>query len=129
MDLIGDSLTRIRNGLMAKQNEIEVLYSKEILGILRILKDEGYISNYTEKELRKGVKRIQVELKYLENSGVIKEIKRVSKPSRRVYNMIKEVPSVYNGLGISILSTSKGILSDSEARSQNVGGELICYVF
>jgi small subunit ribosomal protein S8 len=129
MDLIGDSLTRIRNGLMAKQNEIEVLYSKEILGILRILKDEGYISNYTEKELRKGVKRIQIELKYLENSGVIKEIKRVSKPSRRVYNMIKEVPSVYNGLGISILSTSKGILSDSEARSQNVGGELICYVF
>jgi small subunit ribosomal protein S8 len=129
MDIIGDMLTRIRNGFLANKSEVEVLYSKENLGILNVLKNQGYISEFNEIELRKGVKVINVELKYYKNEPVIKELKRISKPSRRVYTSVVDMPLVYNGLGISVVSTSKGILSDAEAKSKNLGGEIICSVF
>jgi small subunit ribosomal protein S8 len=129
MDIIGDMLTRIRNGFMAKKNNVEVIYSKENLGILSVLKKEGYISDFSEIDLRKGVKVINIDLKYFKNAPVVTEIKRVSKPSRRVYVAVVDMPLVYNGLEISILSTSKGIMTDIEARSNNVGGEIICSVF
>lgn len=129
MDIIGDMLTRIRNGFLAKKTEVEVIYSKENLGILNVLKNEGYIGEFNEIELRKGVKVINVELKYYKNESVIKELKRISKPSRRVYTSVTDMPLVYNGLGVSVVSTSKGILSDAEAKSQNLGGEIICSVF
>lgn len=129
MDMISDSLTRIRNGLMARRESVELLYSKEILSILEVLKQEGYIVDFASKELRKGVSRIDVELKYHEDTPVIKKIKRISKPSLRVYVPVQEIPVVFNGLGISILSTSKGVMSDLDARKNNIGGEVICTVF
>ena len=94
MDIIGDMLTRIRNGFLAKKTEVEVIYSKENLGILNVLKNEGYIGEFNEIELRKGVKVINVELKYYKNESVIKELKRISKPSRRVYTSVTDMPLV-----------------------------------
>ncbi len=129
MDIIGDMLTRIRNGFLAKKSEVEVIHSKENLGILSVLKNEGYIGNFDEVDLRKGVKVIKVELKYYKNEPVIKELKRISKPSRRIYTSVVDMPLVYNGLGMSVISTSKGILSNVEAKSKNLGGEIICSVF
>lgn len=129
MDIIGDMLTRIRNGFLAKKTEVEVIHSKENLGILNVLKNEGYIGNFNEVDIRKGIKVINVELKYYKNEPVIKELKRISKPSRRVYTSVADMPLIYNGLGVSVISTSKGILSDAEAKSKNLGGEIICSVF
>ena len=129
MDIVSDCLTRIRNGLMGNLSTVELLYSKQIMSILRVLKEEGYILDFVEKDIRKGIKKIEVSLKYYDTKPVIKEIKRISKPSLRVYSNVADIPVVYNGLGIAILSTSKGILSDFEARQKNIGGEVICYVF
>ena len=129
MDRISDMLTRIRNAGRVKKENVEVLYSKQNLHILAILKDEGYIEDYVEQDIRKGVKSILVTLKYYNFESSIKEIKRISKSSRRVYSAITDVPVVLNGLGILILSTSQGVMSDSMARSKNIGGEIICSVY
>ena len=99
------------------------------LNVLDALKREGYIRGFSSEELRPGVKQLRIELKYAEGEPVIKEITRVSRPGRRVYSKIKELPRVYAGLGVSILSTPRGVLSDAEARAANVGGEVLCRVF
>ena len=97
--------------------------------VLDVLKREGFIRNFTQNEVRSGIMEIEIELKYHEGDPVIREISRVSTPGRRVYSGIKDLPRIYDGLGISILSTPRGVLSDSEARDQNVGGEILCQVF
>jgi small subunit ribosomal protein S8 len=97
--------------------------------VLEVLKREGFIRNFTQNEVRSGIMEIEIELKYHEGDPVIREISRVSTPGRRVYSGIKNLPRIYDGLGISILSTPRGVLSDSEARDQNVGGEILCQVF
>lgn len=128
-DPLGDMLTRIRNGQRASKASIPVPASKLRANVLEVLKREGYIRGYSWAELRPGIQELTVELKYFEGEPVIKEIARVSKPGRRVYSRIKDLGRVYNGLGISILSTPKGVLSDHEARQENVGGEVLCRVY
>lgn len=128
-DPLGDMLTRIRNGQNARLSTIEAPFSKLQENVLEVLKREGYIRDYSAKELRPGVRQLKIELKYFEGQPVIKEITRVSKPGRRVYSKIKDLPRVYNGLGISILSTPKGVMSDHEARAEHIGGEILCRVF
>ena len=128
-DPVGDLLTRIRNGQRASKHAITSPGSRLRSNVLDVLKREGYIRNYSESELRRGINELRIELKYHEGEPVIREIKRVSKPGRRVYAKIKDLPRVYNGLGISILSTPRGVMSDSEARAANVGGEVLCMVF
>jgi len=128
-DPLGDMLTRIRNGQRARKNQISSPASKLRSNVLDVLKREGYIRDYSQKELRPGVSEIEIQLKYHEGEPVIREISRVSKPGRRVYSKIKDLQRVYNGLGIAILSTPRGVLSDNEARDQNVGGEVLCQVF
>jgi small subunit ribosomal protein S8 len=128
-DPIGDMLTRIRNAVMVKKKEVVVEPASKIkMAILDVLKREGYIEGY--KIEGEGVKKkIIVYLKYYQGKPVIQVIERVSKPGRRIYVGVDEIPKVYNGLGIAILSTSKGVLSDREAKKLRVGGELICKVF
>lgn len=128
-DPLGDMLTRIRNGQRAKKSSVLAPASKFRLNVLGVLKREGFIRDYSEHELRPGISEIEIELKYYEGEPVIRKISRVSKPGRRVYSKIKDLSRVYDGLGISILSTPRGVLSDSEARDANVGGEVICWVF
>jgi small subunit ribosomal protein S8 len=128
-DPLGDMLTRIRNGQRARKNIISSPASKLRNGVLDVLKREGYIRGYSQRELRPGISEISIELKYHEGDPVIRDIKRVSSPGRRVYSGIKDLTRVYNGLGIAILSTPRGVLSDSEARDGNVGGEVLCQVF
>jgi len=130
-DPLSDLLTRIRNGQRTSKNVVESPSSKLRVNVLDALKREGYIRGYSVEELqgKRDQFRVRIELKYYEGEPVIREIHRVSKPGRRVYSKINELSSVYNGLGISILSTPKGILSDAEARAQNVGGEVLCTVF
>jgi len=128
-DPLGDMLTRIRNGQQAKKTKITSPASRLRANVLEVLKREGFIRNFSEHEVRPGISEIEIELKYHEGDPVIKEISRVSTPGRRVYSGIKDLPRVYDGLGISILSTPRGVLSDSEARDQNVGGEVLCQVF
>ena|SRR5258707_10824144 len=128
-DPIGDMLTRIRNGQRARMSVVASPASKLRLSVLDVLKREGYIRGYSESEMRKGLHELRIELKYHEGEPVIKEIKRVSTPGRRVYTKIKDLPRVYNGLGIAILSTPQGVMSDTEARVANVGGEVLCRVF
>ena len=121
-DPIADLLTRIRNGQRANKSVVMSPGSRLRVGILEVLKREGYIRGYETEQVRTGVFQIRVELKYHEGSPVIRHIQRVSKPGRRVYSRIRDLPTVYNGLGISILSTPNGIMSDHEARLANVGG-------
>lgn len=130
-DPLSDLLTRIRNGQRTSKNVVDSPSSKLRVNVLDALKREGYIRGYSVEELqgKRDQFRVRIELKYYEGEPVIREIHRVSKPGRRVYSKINELSSVYNGLGISILSTPKGILSDAEARAQNVGGEVLCTVF
>jgi len=128
-DPLGDMLTRIRNGQMAGLDTISMPASRLRTNVLDVLQREGYIRGYFEEELRAGIREIRVELKYDNGKPVIREINRVSSPGRRVYAKIADLPKVYNGLGISILSTPRGVLSDSEARTANVGGEVLCKVF
>lgn len=128
-DPLGDMLTRIRNGQRAGKSLIAVPASKMRSTVLDVLQREGYIRGYSWAEVRQGIAELTVELKYNEGEPVIKEISRVSKPGRRVYSGIKKLPSVYNGLGIAILSTPRGVMSDNEARAANVGGEVLCRVF
>ncbi|MFA5193426.1 MAG: 30S ribosomal protein S8 [Verrucomicrobiia bacterium] len=128
-DPVGDLLTRIRNGQKARVSEIECPASRLRAGVLDVLKREGYIRGYTVDEQRPGVTAMKIALKYHEGAPAIKEIRRVSTPGRRVYSKISELPRVCNGLGISILSTPRGVMSDNEARTANTGGEVLCRVF
>ena len=127
-DPLGDMLTRIRNAQMRGMSKVVTPSSKLRIRVLEVLIDEGFIRGFTEVE-KDGHKNIEIELKYYEGQPVISEIKRVSKPGRRVYSSVSDIPLVRNGLGISILSTSKGVMSDNSARSENVGGEVLCRVF
>jgi len=129
MDPIGDMFTRIRNGQMRLLNTIDVPASNFRLQILEVLKSEGYITNYFIEKKDNNKKNLKVGLKYYEGTPVIKEIKRVSKPGRRVYSRATSIPRIQNGLGLSILSTPKGVMTDSDARKNNIGGEIICNVF
>ena len=128
-DPLGNMLTRIRNGQRARKSKITSPASRLRTNVLEVLKREGFIRGFSQHEVRRGISEIEIELKYHEGDPVIREISRVSKPGRRVYSGIKDLPRVYDGLGISILSTPRGVLSDSEARDQNVGGEVLCRVF
>ena len=129
VDPIGDMLTRIRNGQMRSLNKISIPFSVFRSKILEVLKKEGYIINFNIDDGKNKIKSILVDLKYYEGQPVIKEIKRISKPGRRVYSRATSIPKVMNGLGLAILSTPKGVMSDTEARKNNVGGEIICRVF
>ncbi len=129
VDPIGDMLTRIRNGQMRTLNNIDVPYSNFRSKILEVLKKEGYIIDFKISESKNKIKSIQVKLKYYDGQPVIREIKRISKPGRRVYSKATSIPKVLNGLGLAILSTSKGVMSDVEATKNNLGGEIICRIF
>ncbi|SOD88821.1 30S ribosomal protein S8 [Caenispirillum bisanense] len=128
-DPLGDLLTRIRNGQRARKSSVVTPASGLRANVLDVLQREGYIRGFERYNVRAGIDEIRVDLKYLDGEPVIKEISRVSKPGRRVYSKIKDLPKVYNGLGISILSTPRGVMSDHEARQANVGGEVLCKVF
>jgi len=128
-DPLGDMLTRIRNGQRAGHSSVVSPTSKLRERVLEVLQQEGFIRGYSVTELRAGITEITIELKYQEGTPVIREIQRVSRPGRRVYSKITDLRQVYGGLGISILSTPKGVLSDQTARAQNVGGEVLCQVF
>ena len=129
VDPIGDMLTRIRNGQMRSLNKINIPFSNFRIKILEVLKKEGYIIDFYLDENKDKIKSILVVLKYYEGEPVIKEIKRVSKPGRRVYSRAISIPKIKNGLGLAILSTSKGVMSESDAIKNNLGGEIICRVF
>jgi small subunit ribosomal protein S8 len=128
-DPLGDMLTRIRNGQRVGKTSVRAPASKLRSNVLEVLQREGYIRGFTWHEARPGVSELEIELKYHDGSPVIQEISRVSKPGRRVYSKLRELPSYYNGLGITILSTPRGVMSDQEARAANVGGEVLCRVF
>ena len=128
-DPIGDMITRIRNAQMRTLSKVVIPSSKFRTKILDILKQEGYISDYKMINDKKNKNTILVDLKYSNGLPVIKEIKRVSKPGRRIYAKADSIPKIQNGLGLAIVSTSIGIMSDSDARTKNVGGEIICRVF
>ena len=127
-DPLGDMLTRIRNGQQARKDSILTPASKLRAHVLDVLKREGYIRGYSEEELA-GQKGLRIELKYFEGQPAIQHLARVSKPGRRVYSGSKELPRIRNGLGTVIVSTPRGVLSDVEAREQNVGGEVLAEVF
>ena len=127
-DLLSDMIARIKNGQKARLAQVKCRASKLSANVLEVLKNEGYIRDY--RMVGEGNKKdIEIDLKYHEGEPVIKEINRESKPGRRTYESIKDLPKFFNGLGIAILSTSKGVMSDFEARSANVGGEVLCSVF
>jgi len=129
VDPVGDMITRIRNGQMRSSTKIEMPASKFKTKILDILKNEGYISNYEISVNKNKKNNILVDLKYNQGMPVIKEITRISKPGRRVYTKADSIPKIQNGLGIAIMSTSKGIMTDIDARKENIGGEILCKVF
>ena len=128
-DPIADMLTRIRNGQQAKKDHVMVPASSLRANVLEVLKREGYIRGFESQNVRAGIDEFKVELKYHEGRPVINEIERVSTPGRRVYSKVKDLPKFYNGLGIFVLSTPQGVMSDHEARQANVGGEVLCKVF
>jgi small subunit ribosomal protein S8 len=128
-DPIGDMLTRIRNGQLRGKSTVSSPASKLRGWVLDVLADEGYIRGYEKTTDAKGHPALEISLKYYEGTPVIREVKRVSKPGRRVYMAVNDIPTVRQGLGVSIVSTSKGVMSDANARANNVGGEVICTVF
>ena len=128
-DPLGDMLTRIRNGQMASKSAIKAPASKLRANVLEVLRREGYIRGFETVELGGGKSELSIELKYHNGEPVIRELRRVSKPGRRIYKGVNDLPSVYNGLGIAIVSTPRGVLSDAEAREARVGGEVLCTVF
>ena len=129
MDPIGDMFTRIRNGQLRLLTKVEMPSSNFRLKVLEVLKNEGFISSYHIEKKDNNKVSLVVDLKYYEGIPVIKEIKRVSKPGRRVFSSATSIPRIQNGLGLAIISTNKGVMSDIEARKNNVGGEIICRVF
>ena len=129
MDPIGDMLTRIRNGQSRLMPKVEMPSSSFRLKILEVLKVEGFISSYHIEKKENNKISLIVDLKYYEGNPVIKDIKRISKPGRRVFSSATSIPRIQNGLGLAIISTNKGVMSDIEARKNNIGGEVICRVF
>jgi len=128
-DPLGDMLARIKNGQHALKPVITCPASKLRASVLEVLQREGFIRGYKQNENANGLPELSIELKYDQGLPMIREISRVSKPGRRIYRKVSELPHFYNGLGISIVSTPRGVLSDQEARKENVGGEILCQVF
>ena len=128
IDPIGDLITRIRNGQLRRKNKISSPNSRLRIRLLDVLQEEGYIRGYAEVEV-KGHKELEIELKYHEGQPVIRELKRISTPGRRVYSSVADLKPHRQGLGVSILSTPQGLMTDSSAREKNVGGEVLCQVF
>ena len=128
-DPLGDMLTRIRNAQVRGRSKVSTPASKLRARVLDVLQAEGFIRGYSEIEYAAGKSEIEIELKYFDGQPVIREIQRVSKPGRRVYSSVRNIPIVHNGLGVSILSTPRGVMADHEARENNVGGEVLCRVF
>jgi len=128
-DSLSDMLARIKNAHRARKSITSCYKSNLNINVLSVLKDEGYIRDYKDIEVRKGITSIQIDLKYYNGTPVIKNIRRVSKPGIRVYSKISDLPKTYGRLGISIVSTSMGVMSDNKARQKNVGGEVLCEVF
>jgi len=129
-DIIADMLTRIRNGQMRRLISVKVPHSRFREQVLKVLVEEGYVKSYKKQNIRTNIDEMVVQLKYLKNgTPVINEIKKVSKPGRRLYTAVSDLSGFYNDLGVTILSTSKGILSDKAAKKESVGGEIICQVF
>ena len=128
-DPLGDMLTRIRNGQQARKDSVLTPASKLRARVLDVLQREGYIRGYSDADSQTAQASLRIDLKYFEGQPAIQHVARVSKPGRRVYSGAQELPRVRNGLGIVIVSTPKGVLSDAEARDQNVGGEVLCQVF
>lgn len=128
-DPLADMLTRIRNGQQAHKTAVVSPFSSLRMNVLNVLEKEGFIRGYTRNEYSGGKAELEIQLKYYEGDPVISKIARVSTPGRRVYSSVRELPRVRNGLGITIVSTPKGVMSDSDARAENVGGEVLCQVF
>src|SRR5690349_3142057 len=128
-DPIGDMLTRIRNAQLRRRDTVTTPASTMRGRVLDVLKSEGFIRGYSESKSEAGLDQYEIELKYSDNTPVIRTIERVSRPGRRVYVSVKNIPSVMNGLGVSIISTPRGVMADHEAKSQNLGGEVVCRVF
>ena len=128
-DPLGDMLTRIRNALMRRRPKLSTPASNLRARVLDVLAEEGYIRGYTRVDHKNGLSELEIELKYLNGQPAIREIKRISKPGRRVYSPVRDLPTVANGLGVAILSTPKGVMSDTRAREERVGGEVLCNVF
>ncbi|HVW72310.1 MAG TPA: 30S ribosomal protein S8 [Rhizomicrobium sp.] len=128
IDPIGDLITRIRNGQLRRKNKISSPNSRLRIRLLDVLQEEGFIRGYAEVEV-KGHKELEIELKYHEGQPVIRELKRISTPGRRVYSSVKDLKPHRSGLGVSILSTPQGLMTDTSAREKNVGGEVLCQVF
>lgn len=128
-DPLGDMITRIRNAQMRGKNKVSTPGSKLRQHVLDVLAKEGYIRGYSTVEFEGGKSELEIELKYFDGQPVIREIERISKPGRRVYSSVKNIPHVANGLGVSILSTPRGVMADHQARDENVGGEVLCRVF
>ncbi len=128
-DTIADMLTTIRNGLLVQKEKVQTPFSKVKSNILKVLTEEGYIKDYKIINETKAKKKIEIVLSYIDGHPSIKKISKVSKPGRKVYTKIKKLPSYYNGYGVTIVSTSKGIMTDKKARRSNLGGEILCQVF
>ncbi|MEQ1611460.1 MAG: 30S ribosomal protein S8 [Hyphomicrobiaceae bacterium] len=128
-DPLGDMLTRIRNAQMRKRPKVSTPASALRARVLDVLKDEGYIRDYSRIELKGANPEFEIELKYNNGQPAIREIERISKPGRRVYTPVKDLPTVANGLGVAIVSTPKGVMPDWKAREENVGGEVLCNIF
>ncbi|MBX2806591.1 MAG: 30S ribosomal protein S8 [Hyphomicrobiales bacterium] len=128
-DPLGDMLTRIRNAQMRNRSTVSTPASKLRERVLEVMKEEGYIRGFARVDYTGGKSEIEIELKYFDGKPVIRQLRRVSKPGRRVYSSVSDLPTVANGLGLSILSTPKGVMSDSRARQENVGGEVLCSIF
>ena len=128
-DTISDMLTTIRNGLSLSKEFVCTPSSKLKLNVLKVLQEEGYITSFKENEIQKGIKEIKITLSYINGDPSIKLISRISKPGRRVYSKLKNLPSYFKGYGVTIVSTSKGVMTDKKARISNVSGEILCQVF
>lgn len=128
-DPLGDMLTRIRNAQMRHKDVVSTPASRLRGNVLEVLQSEGFIRGYSRSDFDNGTAEFQIELKYSDNLPVIREIQRVSRPGRRVYASVRNIPQISNGLGVSILSTPKGVMADHRARAENVGGEVLCRVF
>ena len=128
-DPLGDLIARIHNAQMRNKPKVSSPASRLRVSVLDVLKNEGYIRGYTSVEHASGRSELEIELKYFDGAPVIREISRISKPGRRVYVSVRNLPRINNGLGVSILSTPKGVMADHQARDQNVGGEILCTVF
>ena len=128
-DTISDMITTIRNGLLLSKESVKTPSSKLKINILKILQEEGYIKSFKENEIKKGIKEINIILSYVNGESSIKIISRISKPGRRVYSKLKNLPSYFKGYGVTIVSTSKGVMTDKKARISNLSGEILCQVF